>query len=120
MPVPIVAELAGVPARPADLPAVDDEPAADAARTAVQVDDVIHPARRSEQMLGDDAHAGVIADHCGQARRICDQIAQRDISPQQVRGVADEAVGSANESGTAIPTPAMVCPASSPVRHASS
>ena len=58
---PVLPELPGVASRSGHRHPSDDEPAADSARTAVEVHDVADPARRAEEVLGHGAEHRVVA-----------------------------------------------------------
>src|SRR5690606_22947289 len=59
---PVLPELARVPVRACDRVPGDDETAADAARAAVEVDEVVDAPAGPEPVLGDRAQARVVAD----------------------------------------------------------
>ena len=96
----VLAELAGVSAGAGHRHPVHDEPAADAARAAVEVDDVVDAARGAVEVLGDGAEARVVADDGRKARSRLRRGRGSGASIQsQVGRVADESVGGAHESG---------------------
>ncbi len=97
MPGSVLPELARVAAGAGHRHPADDQAAADAAGAAVEVDDVVDSARCAEQVLGDRSEHRVVADGGRHARRIGHEIANGGIDPSQVRGVAHESVGRADE-----------------------
>ena len=94
----VLTELAGVAAGAGDRHPVHDEATADAARSAVEIDHVVDAARGAVEVLGDRAQTRVVADHGVQPGRVGDEVAHGRIGPVQVRGVAHESVGGADES----------------------
>ena len=94
-----VPELARVPSGTAEQRAADDDPAADARRSAVEVDEVVDTAADAVDVLDERAEAGVVADRDLEAGRLGEQGGDRFVRPLQVRGEADEAVADAHQAG---------------------
>ncbi len=66
---------------------------------AVQVDEVVDAASRSEQVLGEGAEARVVVGEHRQADGILNLLRERHLAPAEVRGPAHGAVGGAYEPG---------------------
>ena len=93
-----VPELAGEALRAGDDVAVDDDAAADA-HLARQIDQVVDPSPSTADVFGKAAEITVVGDphrHVD-SQPLCQQLAERDAAPQQVRRKFDETVATPDD-----------------------
>ncbi len=101
----VLPELPGVAAHPADRHPVDDEPATDAARAAIEIDDVVDADGRAVQVLRDRAQGRIVAHRGLQAGGLRDEVADGGIDPLQVGRIPHESVGGADQARDGNPHP---------------
>src|SRR5690606_20510434 len=89
----------GVAACPRDEGSVQDEPAADATSSAIEVDDIAMLTCGAEQLLGASTQRSVVVDDDGCVERCRQRRADVLIAPAQVRGEPDDAIGCPHEPG---------------------
>mgnify|MGYP001243241657 CR=1 FL=1 len=95
----VLPELPGVPVGTAQRQTAHDGAATDAARAAVEVDELIDPAAGAEQPLGMCPHRRVVVREGRQSDGVLHDARERNLAPTEVGSPAHQAVRGTHESG---------------------